>query len=246
MDPAEIRARNFIRPDEFPYPPQRDLCTTVATTCRTGAGAGEAGYADLRREQACSRTQGRKWASAWRLMSNLRARTSVCPRCGWEAARPAGTVRQGHGATGTSPHGQGGETTFAQMVADGLGCARRTMSPCSTATRRRCLRHRYVWQPCSRGRRTALMMSVDKIKAKAKKFAGQCWKLCLTDMIYDARARSTSHGHPDKGSDPGDSGRRIVERGELAARHGAGPNETSYFEPSMHLPLSAHPSAWSR
>ena len=46
---------------------------------------------------------------------------------------------------------------------------------------------------------TALMMSVDKIKAKAKRFAGNMLEALPTEIVYDAQGKLYVDGHPDKG-----------------------------------------------
>jgi len=132
MDPIELRRRNWIKHEEFPY-------TTVAgLTYDSGnyeAATEKAldllGYDDLRREQA----ERRERNAEVQLGIGVSTYTEMCGLApsrwlgeqgyvagGWEAA----TVRllasgRAEVVTGTSPHGQGHETTFAQVAADTLG-----------------------------------------------------------------------------------------------------------------------------
>ncbi len=119
LDPIEIRRRNFIPPDAFPYR------TAFGTPYDSGEYAKAldrvlelADYAGLRREQAEARGRGGIMGIG---MSTYVESTGVL---GWES----GVVRVERtgkvtAVTGSSPHGQGHETTFAQIIADHLGVA---------------------------------------------------------------------------------------------------------------------------
>jgi carbon-monoxide dehydrogenase large subunit len=125
LDPVEIRRRNFISSNAFPYR------TPIGTVYDSGdyetalAQALQlAGYSALRDQQKRLRGQGKLMgigiattvdASGFGPASGLSARP------GFETA----TVRVDASArvtvlTGASPHGQGHETTFAQIAADEL------------------------------------------------------------------------------------------------------------------------------
>jgi aerobic carbon-monoxide dehydrogenase large subunit len=120
LDPAEVRRRNFIPNDAFPY--------TTASGAHYDIGdyggalelaLESAGYDDLRREQAARRQNG----SATQLGIGLSAYVEVTngiseQEFGAVEITPAGeaTVR-----TGSLSQGQGHETTFAQIVAERLG-----------------------------------------------------------------------------------------------------------------------------
>ena len=117
MSPIEIRRRNFIPPDAFPY--------RTATGATYDSGDYEkaltralefADYDALRAEQERLRAAGRY------LGIGLVTATEISGGGPYESAdvrvEPSGTVTV---STGISPHGQGEETTFAQIVADELG-----------------------------------------------------------------------------------------------------------------------------
>jgi carbon-monoxide dehydrogenase large subunit len=116
LDPAELRRRNVVAPDRFPYE------TALGVTYDSGdyEGALDAALAlarmdDARAEQAASRAAGRLHGIGLALYVER-----VGP--GWETG--AVTVEADGRVvcrTGSSPHGQGHETTFAQIVAEELG-----------------------------------------------------------------------------------------------------------------------------
>jgi aerobic carbon-monoxide dehydrogenase large subunit len=128
MDPAELRMRNLLRPEQFPY------------TCPTGweYDSGDypraltlamqiAGYDDLRREQAERRTRGEYMGIG---LSFFTEGVGAGPRehmdiLGLGMAdgadlriHPTGTAVLG---IAVQTQGQGHETTFAQIVAEELG-----------------------------------------------------------------------------------------------------------------------------
>jgi len=118
IDPAEIRRRNFIPPEAFPYRTPTgatydsgDLGRALDTALRA------AGYTELRKEQAARIDRG----ETWRLGVGIGSYIEVT---GWGSefasveADEKGTFTV---LTGTSPQGQGHETAWAQIVADTLG-----------------------------------------------------------------------------------------------------------------------------
>src|SRR5881296_2701869 len=118
LDPAELRRRNLIPPERFPFKTATgqvyDSGDYPALFERTLAAAD---YTGLRRAQAARRARGE--------IVGIGVAAYVEPSgLGWES----GLIRvEQTGAvlaiTGSSAHGQGHETTFAQIVADELGVA---------------------------------------------------------------------------------------------------------------------------
>ncbi len=132
MDPLELRRKNWIRSEEFPF-------TTVAGLEYDSGDYGEAtrqalellGYDELREEQRRRRESG----DPVQLGIGFSTFTEMCGLApsrvlgslsygagGWEHASirmlPTGKVEV---VTGTTPHGQGHETAWSQLVADELG-----------------------------------------------------------------------------------------------------------------------------
>jgi carbon-monoxide dehydrogenase large subunit len=125
IDPAEVRRRNFPGADEFPF--------HVATGLEYDSGNYEAaldkaqaliGYDKLREEQQQARAEGRLMGIGVSTYVEICALgpSQAMPAGGWESAtvriEPTGKVTV---LTGASPHGQGQETSFAQIAADELG-----------------------------------------------------------------------------------------------------------------------------
>ena len=130
LDPAEVRFRNFIQPEQLPYR------QGVGTKIDSGQFANtlnlaleKINYKALRREQEAARAEGRLFGVG---VSNY---TETCAmgfgpllgaigfdRGGYESAlvrvHPDGHVSV---FSGSHSHGQGHVTTFAQIAADSLG-----------------------------------------------------------------------------------------------------------------------------
>jgi carbon-monoxide dehydrogenase large subunit len=125
MDPVEIRLKNFVGNHEFPYATTTGLSYDSGNYAAPLREALEAvKYEDLRREQAEGRAKGRLMGIGISTYGEICAigPSAAMPAGGWESAtvkiEPTGKVTV---LTGASPHGQGEETTFAQIVADELG-----------------------------------------------------------------------------------------------------------------------------
>ncbi len=124
-DPTEIRLLNFVKPEQFPH----TMVTGAVYDSGNYAAALEKAmemidYHHLREEQKQKRAQGKL------LGIGVSSYVEICgigpkgttPFGLYESARvrveQSGTVMV---YTGTSPHGQGEETTFAQLVAQEFG-----------------------------------------------------------------------------------------------------------------------------
>jgi len=125
MDPAEIRFKNFVGKDAFPYATATGLIYdsgNYAAPLEKALDTVE--YKKLREEQKKARQQGRLFGVGLSTYGEICAMgpSPATPAGGWESAtvkiEPSGKVTV---MTGASPHGQGEETTFAQIAADELG-----------------------------------------------------------------------------------------------------------------------------
>ena len=118
IDPAEIRRRNFIPAGAFPYRTPTGAHYDSGDPCRALDIALRAtGYPELRREQAARIDRGETWQLGIGISSYVEV-TGWGSEFASVAADEAGTFTV---LTGTSPHGQGHETAWAQIVADTLG-----------------------------------------------------------------------------------------------------------------------------
>jgi carbon-monoxide dehydrogenase large subunit len=125
VDPAQFRLKNFPQPKEFPY-------TTITGLTYDSAKYQESlkralklsGYDNLRRRQKAGWKQGKYYGVGVSTYVEICAigPSAATPAGGWESGtvriEPTGKVTV---LTGASPHGQGEETTFAQLIADQLG-----------------------------------------------------------------------------------------------------------------------------
>jgi carbon-monoxide dehydrogenase large subunit len=132
MDPLEVRERNWIKHEEFPYTTLAGLTYDSGNYEAATARAKELfGYDQLRAEQAERNARG----DSVRLGIGISTYTEMCGLApsrvlgslsfgagGWEHASirmlPTGKVEV---VTGASAHGQGHETAWSQLVADQLG-----------------------------------------------------------------------------------------------------------------------------
>jgi aerobic carbon-monoxide dehydrogenase large subunit len=125
MDPIELRRKNFPKPEEFPF---STACGVVYDSGDYEKGLEKAmqiaDYAGLRAQQKAAREAGRVMGVGVSTYVEICAMgpSAAMPAGGWESAtvrvEPTGKVTV---LTGISPHGQGEETSFAQIVGDMLG-----------------------------------------------------------------------------------------------------------------------------
>jgi carbon-monoxide dehydrogenase large subunit len=125
MDPAELRLKNFVGKDQFPFPTATGLNYDSGDYAATlNKALDMVDYRNLRKEQAEARKQGRLMGVGISTYGEICAMgpSPAVPAGGWESAtvkiEPSGKVTV---LTGASPHGQGEETTFAQVAGDELG-----------------------------------------------------------------------------------------------------------------------------
>ena len=127
MDPAEIRLKNFVqqRGVSVPDGDRPDLRFGRLFRAAQEGHRRWPGYDKLRKEQVGSaqagQADGHRHVDLWR---DLRVRSFAGDARGRLGERHGEdrAVGQGHGADRASPpHGQGEETTFAQIAADELG-----------------------------------------------------------------------------------------------------------------------------
>jgi aerobic carbon-monoxide dehydrogenase large subunit len=125
MDPVELRLKNFVGNDEFPFPTATGLSYDSGDYAQPLKNALEqVDYAGLLRQQESERKEGKLMGIGISTYGEICAMgpSIALPAGGWESAtvkiEPTGKVTV---MTGASPHGQGEETTFAQIVADELG-----------------------------------------------------------------------------------------------------------------------------
>lgn len=208
MDPIEIRRKNFIQPDEFPYQ------TPVAMVYDSGdydqlfnKVMEVFDYDKMVKERDKARKEGRlvgigvsgcieaSGAGPSKVVTSLGAGVGLWEH-GLVRVHPTGKVTV---LTGTHAHGQGHETTFAQLVAEELGIPMEDIeivhgdtakTPFGLGT--------YASRSAAVGG-TAILKSCEKIKEKMKAIAAYQLEAAVEDMVYDS-ANGTIHvkGAPDR------------------------------------------------
>jgi CO/xanthine dehydrogenase Mo-binding subunit len=124
LEPSEVRRRNFIQPDEFPW----DVGLTFQDGGPTRYDSGDypaglemalerIGFTQFRARQRAARVEGRHLGLG---IACYVEGTGIGPYEGAHVrVEPSGSV---YVATGLTTQGQGHQTTFAQIAADALGC----------------------------------------------------------------------------------------------------------------------------
>jgi carbon-monoxide dehydrogenase large subunit len=244
LDPVEVRRRNFIKSNAFPYTTAMGLAYDSGNYEATMDHALKAAdYAGLRKEQEMDRKSGRL------IGIGLSTYVEVCgmgpsaamPAAGWDSAtirvEPTGSVTV---LTGISPHGQGEETTFAQVVADELGVPIEQITVIHGDTDK----VQYgVGTFGSRGTAVggaALKIAVDAIKAKAIQIAAHQWEANPADLEY-RDGKIMVKGDPSKSMTTAETGFLAFMGDKLPPGMEPGLDATRRFEPpNFVFPFGTH------
>ncbi|GAB2739674.1 xanthine dehydrogenase family protein molybdopterin-binding subunit [Nocardioides pakistanensis] len=244
VDPLEIREKNWIKHEEFPFTSVAGLEYDSGNYEAATAKAKELfGYDELRAEQRRRREQN----DPVQLGIGVSTFTEMCGLApsrvlgqlnygagGWEQATvrmlPTGKVEV---VTGVSPHGQGHETSWSQIVADRLGVAFEDVEVLHGDT-----------QISPRGLDTygsrslvvggeAVVKAADKVIEKARPIAAHLLEASVDDLEFkDGRFGV-------KGTDKG------LAIGEIAAAAFTGHNLPDGVEPSLDSEAAYDPVNFS-
>ena len=130
VDPVELRRRNLVREDEFPYRTASGIVWDRSAFLGTLEGAcAAADYAKLREGQAKARAAGRLYGigvATYAELTGIGSRISAAPGMPINTGTETASIRLDStgavsAAFGIASHGQGLETTLAQVIADELG-----------------------------------------------------------------------------------------------------------------------------
>jgi carbon-monoxide dehydrogenase large subunit len=249
MDPADIRKKNFIPKFADGYQ------TKVALSYDSGnyLGAfdkllGMLDYKKFRADQAAARAQGRLMGIGFstyieacsiapsKVVGSLGAQAGL-----WESGKvqvhPTGKVSV---FTGSHSHGQGHETTMAQIVADSLGIPMDDVEIVHGDTGRVPFgMGTYGSRSASVGG-TAIVMSLDKIKEKGKKIAAHLLEANPKDMEY-VGGQFVVKGSPQKAIPFGQVALTAYVPHNYPEGVEPGLEETSFYDPSNFcFPFGAH------
>jgi len=190
MDPVDVRRKNFPKADEFPF--------HTATGLEYDSGDYDAaldkalnlsGYQSLRAEQAKARGEGKLMGIGMSSYVEICALgpSQAMPAGGWESAtvriEPTGKVTV---MTGASPHGQGQETSFAQIAADELGVDMNDVTVIHGDT---AIVQYGIGTFGSRATAvggTAVLIAIQKLKEKAAKIAAHMMQCEAANVSFEA------------------------------------------------------------
>lgn len=251
MDPAEFRRKNFIPASDFPYQ------TPVALQYDSGNYQGVmdkalelSNYSAMRTAQAAARKQGKVVGIGMGacIEASGPAPSKLAGALGgvtgfWES----GSIRV-HATgkvtvlTGAHSHGQGHETTFAQIVADELGVDIKDVElvhgdtaviPNGMGT--------YGSRSTSVGG-SALVRSAQKVRAKMMKIAAHQLEAAVEDMVYDQDAGKVYvKGTPTKAKAFGELAFAAYTAHNLPDGVEPGMEEDAYYDPAnFTFPNSIH------
>jgi carbon-monoxide dehydrogenase large subunit len=179
IDPAELRKKNLIRPDTFPYQTRTgwtyDTGNYAAAMAKCQALADWEGYAARRaRSEAAGKYRGR---SIVYYVDN----TGVFNERMELRFDPSGEITI---LAGTLSHGQGHETTYAQMVADWLGVPEDKIHLAQADTDEVAIgRGTYASRSMMIGG-SALRAAADEVIARGKRFAGHFMEADTADIAF--------------------------------------------------------------
>jgi carbon-monoxide dehydrogenase large subunit len=251
MDPVELRRKNLIQPDEFPYQ------TPVALEYDSGDYPKLfdkieelSDYQSLRKDQEKARAEGRLVGVGFSSCIEASGPAPSAAAVGLGAAiglfesgsirvHPTGKVSA---FTGSHAHGQGHETTFAQIVADQLGVPIEDVEIIHGDT------DRIQYGVGTYGSRSAavggsaLVKSAEKIRAKLKELAAHLLEASVDDMVYD-QDEGVVHvaGSPESKKTFAELAFAVTTAHEMPEGMEPGLEETSFYDPAnFTFPNSAH------
>lgn len=244
MEPVDVRMKNFIKPEEFPYlSPTGYTYDSGNYQITLEKALAEVDYRSLRREQEALRKQGRY------IGVGLSFCIEICGfgpskdmgGAGYEVAcvrlDPSGKVTV---LTGSSDHGQGHGTTFAQIVADELGVSFDDVVVLHGDT------GRLAYGIGTFGSRsvvvggTAVLMASRKIKEKAVKIASSLLEARVEDLVYEG-GRIFVKGASSKSVSIKDVAAEAYGAASLPEGVEPGLEAISFYDPENYtFPFGAH------
>jgi len=189
MDPAELRRKNFIKPTQFPFATQTGAVYDSGDYEKAlDAALKLAKWDQLKAERDAARAQGRLVGLGLSMYVEVCGigPSAALPTGGWEHSQVT-VERDGRisATTGASPHGQGNETTFAQMLADQFGVPFEHVTILHGDTG---VVKQGIGTFGSRSQAvggTALIMAGAKVKKKMAKFAAALFEAHDEDLVFE-------------------------------------------------------------
>jgi carbon-monoxide dehydrogenase large subunit len=244
MDPAEVRRKNFIPKEKFPYHTQMGAVYDSGDYAKAlDAALTAADWPNLLKARDAAKKEGRL------VGVGLAMYVEVCgigpsaslPTGGWEHAQVT-IERDGriNAATGASPHGQGNETTFAQMLGDqfGVPIENVTIQHGDTAVVKQGIGTFGSRSQAVGG--TALHMAGTKVKEKMARFAAALLEAASEDIVFES-GKIMVKGAPAKAKSFAEVASFAYIPVPLPAGLEPGLSEGAFFEPSNNTyPFGCH------
>ncbi len=244
MDPREIRFKNFPQPDEFPL----EMATGVTYDSGNyqmsfNKALDTVDYASLRTRQAELRGQGRYMGigiATYAEICGMGPSVGVAGG-GWES----GTVRIERTGkvtvlTGVSPHGQGQETSFAQIVADEYGISIDDIAVIHGDTGRQPQGIGTFGSRATAVGGAALIIATQQVKDKMAQIAAHMLEANVDDLVFED-GNIFVQGSPDSAVTFADVAATAHRAVELPPEVEPGLEATHFFEPSnFTYPFGAH------
>ena len=250
-DPLQLRRQNAIPKEDFPYQ------TPVAFLYDSGdydrlmqTAADRADYAGMREAQVEARAAGklRGVGVVCCIEASGPAPSAVAGALGsavgfWESGEirvhPTGQVSV---FTGSHSHGQGHETTFAQVAAEELGVPMESVEVVHGDTGRVNFGMGTYGSRSACVGGSALVRSAEKVRAKVLKLGAHLLEAAEEDVVYDQESgRVHVKGSPDRGKDFGELAFAAYTAHSLPEGMEPGLNFVSFYDPAnFTFPASSH------
>ena len=244
LDPADVRRRNFIKANQFPF------ATQMGATYDSGdyekaldLALKTADWKRLKEERDAARAEGRLVGLGLAMYVEVCGvgPSSTMPTGGWEYSQVT-IERDGRisATTGASPHGQGNETTFAQMLADQFGVPFEHVTILHGDTS---VAKQGVGTFGSRSQAvggTALHLAGGKVKVKMGKFAAALLEAREDDLVFE-NGTIMVKGSPSSAKKFADVAAYAYIPVPLPEGLEPGLSEEAFFEPSNNTyPFGCH------
>jgi carbon-monoxide dehydrogenase large subunit len=239
MDPVEVRRRNLIPADAFPYETASGEHYDVG---EYGEVLDEAlrlaGYEKLRSEQRARRDRGDHVALGIGISSYVEVTSFSSKEFAAVEAHDDGTVTV---MTGTSPHGQGHETAFAQLASGILGVSFEDVRVVHSDTGR-VRRGAGTWGSRSlQAGGSSVAERSDEVVEKARALAAHVLEVDEADLADPIGGRFSVAGAPERSITWAELARAAGDPARLPAGMQPGLRaEGVYREPGSTFPYGAH------
>ena len=244
MDPADVRRKNFIASDRFPFQTQMGAVYDSGDYVKAlDAALVHSKWNDLKKERDAAKAQGRLVGLGLSMYVEVCGvgPSATLPTGGWEHAQVT-VERDGRisATTGASPHGQGNETTFAQMLADQFGVPLEHVTILHGDT---AIVKQGIGTFGSRSQAVggaALHMAGTKAKSKMAKFAAALLEAHEDDLVFENGMISVK-GAPARGKSFADVSHYAYIPVPLPEGLEPGVSEEAFFEPTNNTyPFGCH------